>query len=85
MHPVIFESGCNNGCNKKTRRISLEKRTTREQWINWFYWLIGISIVLFAWKIISDKTVWFFVQDAPGKPQILALGWYRPNGLIHLN
>ena len=50
---------------KKQDELVWKKRTTREQWINWFYWLIGISIVLFAWKIISDKTVWFFVQDAP--------------------
>ena len=50
---------------KKQDELIWKKRTTREQWINWFYWLIGISIVLFAWKIISDKTVWFFVQDAP--------------------
>ena len=65
MHPAIFESGCNNGSPKKQDELIWKKRTTREQWINWFYWLIGISIVLFAWKIISDKTVWFFVQDAP--------------------
>ena len=50
---------------KKQDELVWKKRTTREQWINWFYWLIGISIVLFAWKIISDKTIWFFVQDAP--------------------
>ena len=50
---------------KKQDELVWKKRTTREQWINWLYWLIGISIVLFAWKIISDKTVWFFVQDAP--------------------
>ena len=40
---------------KKQDELIWKKRTTREQWINWFYWLIGISIVLFAWKIISDK------------------------------
>ena len=50
---------------KKQDELVWKKRTTREQWINWFYWLIGISIVLFSWKIISDKTVWFFVKDAP--------------------
>ena len=42
-----------------------KKRTTKEQFMNWFFWLIGISIVMFAWSMISEKTIWFFVQDAP--------------------
>ena len=42
-----------------------KKRTTKEQFMNWFFWLIGISIVMFAWGMISEKTIWFFVQDAP--------------------
>ena len=52
---------------KKQDELVWRKRTTREQWINWFFWLIGISIVLLAWKQVSDKTIWFFVQDAPIK------------------
>ncbi|MEL7542298.1 MAG: phosphonate ABC transporter, permease protein PhnE, partial [Pseudomonadota bacterium] len=27
--------------------------------------LIGVAIVAYAWKLVSDKTVWFFVSDAP--------------------
>ena len=27
--------------------------------------LIGLAIVSFAWHLISEKTIWFFVQDAP--------------------
>ena len=71
---------------KKQDELVWKKRTTREQWINWFYWLIGISIVLFAWKIISDKTVWFFVQDAPRQAADIGSRMVPlPNGLIHLN
>ena len=40
-------------------------RTSLETWIRWFFWLIGLSIIFFAWNTISEKTVWFFVQDAP--------------------
>ena len=51
--------------SKVNKELIWKRRTTKEQWINWFFWLLGISIVLFAWNIISEKTVWFFVQDAP--------------------
>ena len=42
-----------------------KKRTTKKQLLIWLEWLIGISIIVFAWQLISEKTVWFFVQDAP--------------------
>ena len=45
--------------------IVWKRRTTRRQLGIWLGWLIGISIVLFAWNVISEKTIWFFVQDAP--------------------
>ena len=45
--------------------LSWKRRTTATQLRNWAYWLIGIAIVSFAWHLISEKTIWFFVQDAP--------------------
>ncbi len=30
----------------------------------WFAWLVGLSIFLYCFKLISDKTIWFFVLDA---------------------
>ncbi len=39
-------------------------RTTREQWLVWLGWFAGVAVVAYAWKLISDKTVWFFVWDA---------------------
>ena len=45
--------------------LSWKHRTTKKQLLIWLGWLIGISIVVFAWQLISEKTVWFFVQDAP--------------------
>jgi len=41
-----------------------KRRTTSRQWLIWFGWLVGIAIVSYAWSLISEKTVWFFVQDA---------------------
>jgi len=42
-------------------------RTSKEQWIRWICWLIGIAIIMYAWQMISEKTVWFFVTDAPNQ------------------
>ena len=42
-----------------------QRRATRTQFAIWFGWLIGIAIVYYAWHLISEKTVWFFVEDAP--------------------
>jgi len=41
-----------------------KRRTTRQQWLTWIAWLIGTAIVVFSAKLISDKTIWFFVLDA---------------------
>jgi phosphonate transport system permease protein len=40
------------------------RRTTQREFAVWFGWLIGIAVVVYAWIPISDKTIWFFVQDA---------------------
>ncbi len=45
--------------------LSWKRRTTKKQLLIWLGWLIGVSIIVFAWQLISEKTVWFFVQDAP--------------------
>jgi phosphonate transport system permease protein len=45
--------------------LSWKHRATATQLRNWAAWLIGIAIVSFAWYLISEKTIWFFVQDAP--------------------
>ncbi len=42
-----------------------KRRATKEILIRWFFWLIAVAIIAYAWKGISDKTIWFFVQDAP--------------------
>ena len=42
-----------------------QRRETKERMSHWFGWLIGTAIVVYAWSLVSEKTVWFFVQDAP--------------------
>ncbi len=40
------------------------RRTSKQQWAIWAAWLTGIAITGYCWKLISDKTIWFFVLDA---------------------
>lgn len=44
-----------------------QRRTTRKQFAVWLGWLIGVSIFAYCWKLISDKTIWIFVTDAPAQ------------------
>ena len=41
-----------------------KRRTTSTQFLIWFGWLAAIAITAYAWHFISEKTVWFFVEDA---------------------
>ena len=51
--------------DKDLSKAQWKLRTTREQWIAWLSWLFGVSLFLLCWKVISDNTMWVFVQDAP--------------------
>ena len=42
-----------------------KRRTPKKQLAIFAGWLVGIAIVFYAWRLISEKTIWFFVQDAP--------------------
>ncbi len=41
-----------------------KRRTTKTQLAIWFGWLLSVAIVVYCFKLISDKTIWFFVLDA---------------------
>ena len=49
---------------ERSSGLGWRKHTTKKELLIWLYWLIGLSIVTYAWHLISEKTVWFFVQDA---------------------
>ena len=42
-----------------------QRRTTKAQFAVWFGWLLGVAIFVYCWQLISEKTIWFFVMDAP--------------------
>ena len=49
-----------------------KRRTTKKQFAIWFAYLIGVAIFLYCWRLISDKTIWIFVEDAPQQAADLA-------------
>lgn len=44
--------------------LDWRRRTTKQELALWFGWLIALAIIVYAWQLISEKTVWFFVKDA---------------------
>lgn len=56
-----------------------KRHTSTKQWLIWGVWLIGICIAAYAWKLISDKTIWFFVQDAPRQMVDIATRMWPPS------
>ena len=49
-----------------------QRRTTPRQIAVWFGWLIGVAIFVYCWQLISGKTIWMFVEDAPRQAADLA-------------
>ena len=55
-----------------------KRRTSAQQWTAWLCWLVGVAIVAYCWKLISDKTIWIFVEDAPRQAADLATRMVPP-------
>ncbi len=49
-----------------------QRRTSTQQWLNWAGWLTAIAIFTYCWQLVSDKTVWMFVWDAPNQASDMA-------------
>jgi len=41
------------------------RRDRNRQLMIWFAWLTGVAVFMFCWELISVKTNWGFVADAP--------------------
>lgn len=55
------------------------RRTTREQWLVWAAWLMGAALFIYCFSLISDKTIWVFVTDAPAQAADLAVRMVPPD------
>jgi phosphonate transport system permease protein len=45
----------------------------------WASWLVGAMIFVYCWQLISDKTIWVFVTDAPAQAGDLAVRMVPPD------
>ena len=55
-----------------------QRRTTRAQWLTWFAWLVGVAICVYCFQLISDRTIWAFVTDAPNQAADLGVRMVPP-------
>ena len=44
-----------------------EVRSRPRQLLMWAGWLIGTAIFVYCWQLLSGKTIWMFVLDAPAQ------------------
>jgi len=55
------------------------RRERSRQFTAWAAWLIGAVIFIYCWQMISDKTIWSFVTDAPEQAADLAVRMVPPD------
>jgi phosphonate transport system permease protein len=55
------------------------RRERGAQFATWAGWLIGAAIFIYCWQLISDKTIWAFVTDAPTQAADLAVRMVPPD------
>jgi len=48
------------------------RRSTPRQLGVWLGWLLGLAVFAYCWQLISGKTIWMFVWDAPRQAADLA-------------
>ena len=49
-----------------------QQRTPLRQWMHWGGWLAAVMLFTYCWQLVSDKTVWMFVWDAPNQAADMA-------------
>jgi phosphonate transport system permease protein len=55
------------------------RRKRAAQFALWAAWLLGAAIFIYCWQLISDKTIWDFVADAPTQAADLAVRMVPPD------
>lgn len=55
------------------------RRTRGAELGAWAAWLLGAMIFVYCWQLISDKTIWAFVTDAPTQVADLAVRMVPPD------
>jgi phosphonate transport system permease protein len=56
-----------------------QRRDRRTQFAIWTGWLAGTAVFVYCFQLISDKTIWPFVLDAPAQAGDLAVRMVPPD------
>ena len=61
-----------------------QRRDRNARLAAWGVYLLGVAIFVYCWQLISDKTIWAFVWDAPEQAADLGARMVPPDwGSIH--
>ena len=63
------------------RARTWRRRETRVQLLIWLAWLFAVALFIGCFRLISEKTIWAFVWDAPQQAGDLALRMVPPDWL----
>ena len=55
------------------------RRERGAQFAIWLAWLASTAMFIYCWQLISDKTIWAFVTDAPTQAADLAVRMVPPD------
>ncbi len=56
-----------------------QRRTPTAQFAVWAAWLVAAAVFVACWQLISDKTIWAFVTDAPAQAADLGVRMVPPD------
>src|SRR5690349_11085745 len=56
-----------------------QRRTTQAQLLTWLAWLCAIALCVYCFQLISEKTIWAFVTDAPTQAADLGVRMVPPD------
>jgi phosphonate transport system permease protein len=46
-------------------QMNWKRRTSREEWSRFVAYCLAVVLVVFAWQVMTENTIWAFVTDAP--------------------
>jgi phosphonate transport system permease protein len=55
------------------------RRERGAQFATWAAWLVSVAIFVYCWELVSDRTIWAFVIDAPEQAADLAKRMVPPD------
>ena len=61
------------------RARTWQRRDSRTQLMIWGAWLVATALFVYCFQLISEKTIWAFVWDAPQQAGDLAVRMVPPD------